>query len=212
MPHSFGDAAVLPLHPEKLGKACLQAELVGVRVVDPGQERLGDALKVLLAKTAAYEAAKRLVIVALPRRDRSFLQCSQTPGPRKQGGRQQRIGIRRRKQGKSRRQIDWPAGMPERRWPVRRFDGNQLILHSQLEAQLAGPGFGRKDRVGPELDDELAGVMVDDLGADAPASAVGGFQRDHGEVGTCLPQPPGNGQSGHPAPDNDDVLAFAHRT
>jgi hypothetical protein len=102
--------------------------------------------------------------------------------------------------------------MPERRRPVRRFDGNQLILHSQVVAELPGPGFGRKNRVGAKLDDELASVVIDDLGANSPTHAVGGFQRDHGEVGTALPKPPGNGQTSHPAPDDDDVLSFAHRT
>jgi hypothetical protein len=103
------------------------------------------------------------------------------------------------------------AGTPECRWPVRLLHGNHLIVQSQLEAQLPSPGFGRKNRIGAQLDDELAGVMIGDLGVDPPTSTFAGFQRNHGEVGTTLPKPPGNGETSYPAPDNDDVVAFAHR-
>ena len=167
-PESENDGPLAPLELAEPRHRGREREIVGIGRVDPGDERLSDALERLASQSAAHEGPEALVVTGTPRQD-EIEGHAQLAAPRKQTGLDERPELRRRQELEAVGQRVETPGAPDEDLSEPIVGAHEPVLDAEPPAECQRPRLLRKERIGACLDEESAGALGRDDAAEPVA-------------------------------------------
>ena len=183
-PHGEDHAALALLQLEEPRHGGGQRQVIRVGGVDPGDQRLGDALERLVAEAAPDERAQTLVGIPAARQD-EIERHPELARPREERRGEEGPEARRRQELKAVGQRVQPSPEHDEGATEPVVGPHQPVLDAEPPAERQRPGLLGQEGIGAALDEE----SVVALGPDRAAEAIGGLEEHEIDRAPALARP-----------------------